>query len=334
MNPIGNGQMAIGIGRRRFISALGGGAVMWPLVVRAQQPAVPVVGFLRNTLPDSRLVTAFRKGLSEIGYVEGQNIMVDYRWTGGEQVAATAAELVGRQVNVIATGGLVAAFAAKTATATIPIVFATGDDPVRVGLVNSLNRPGGNITGISFLLNATVAKRVELLRELVPAANVIGFLVDPSFPTAGLAISEAESAAVANRFQLLIVKASSKSEIEAAFSNLVQQRAGALAINANEFFTSQTEQLVALAARNGIPTSYQLREAVDAGGLMSYGASFADSYRQLGVYVGRILKGEKPADLPVVQSTKFELVINLQTAKALGLTVPQTLLVAADEVIE
>jgi len=334
MNPIGNGQMAIGIGRRRFISALGGGAVMWPLVVRAQQPAVPVVGFLRNTLPDSRLVTAFRKGLSEIGYVEGQNIMVDYRWTGGEQVAATAAELVGRQVNVIATGGLVAAFAAKTATATIPIVFATGDDPVRVGLVNSLNRPGGNITGISFLLNATVAKRVELLRELVPAATVIGFLVDPSFPTAGLAISEAESAAVANRFQLLIVKASSKSEIEAAFSNLVQQRAGALAINANEFFTSQTEQLVALAARNGIPTSYQLREAVDAGGLMSYGASFADSYRQLGVYVGRILKGEKPADLPVVQSTKFELVINLQTAKALGLTVPQTLLVAADEVIE
>jgi putative tryptophan/tyrosine transport system substrate-binding protein len=200
--------------------------------------------------------------------------------------------------------------------------------------VNSLNRPGGNITGINFLLNATVAKRVELLRELVPAATVIGFLVDPSFPTAGLAISEAESAAVAYRFQLLIVKASNESEIETAFSSLIQQRVGALAINANEFFTSQTEQLVALAARNGIPTSYQLREAVEAGGLMSYGASFADSYRQLGVYAGRILKGEKPADLPVVQSTKFELVINLKTAKALGLTVPQTLLVTADEVIE
>ena len=322
------------IGRRQFISAFGGAAVTWPLAARAQQPAMPVVGFLRNTLPDSRLTTAFRKGLSEIGYIEGQNITVDYRWTGGEQVAATAAELVRRQVKVIATGGLVAALAAKAATATIPIVFATGDDPVRTGLVNSLNRPSGNITGISFLLNATVAKRVELLRVLVPAATVIGFLVDPSFPTAGLAISEAESAAAAYRFQLLIVKASSKSEIEAAFSSLVQQRAGALAINANEFFTAQTEQLVALAARNGIPTSYQLREAVEAGGLMSYGASFADSYRQLGVYAGRILKGEKPADLPVVQSTKFELVINLKTAKTLGLQIPDKLLAIADGVIE
>ncbi len=249
------------IGRRQFISAFGGAVVTWPLAARAQQPAMPMVGFLRNTLPDSRLTTAFRKGLSEIGYIEGQNITVDYRWTGGEQVAATAAELVRRQMKVIASGGLVAALAAKAATATIPIVFATGDDPVRTGLVNSLNRPSGNITGISFLLNATVAKRVELLRELVPAATVIGFLVDPSFPTAGLAISEAESAAAAYRFQLLIVKASSKSEIEAAFSSLVQQRAGALAINANEFFTAQTEQLVALAASlNGIPTSYQLRE--------------------------------------------------------------------------
>ena len=319
--------------RREFIAALGSAAA-WPLAARAQQPAVPVVGFLRNTLPDIRLMTGFRKGLSEIGYIEGRNITVDYRWTGGEQVAAAAAELVRRQVNVIATGGLVAALAAKAATATIPIVFATGDEPVRAGLVNSLNRPGGNITGISFLLNATVAKRVELLRELVPAATVIGFLVDPSFPTAGLAISEAETAAAAYRFQLLITKASNKSEIEAAFSSLVQQRAGALAINANEFFTAQTEQLVALAARNGIPTSYQLREAVEAGGLMSYGASFADSYRQLGLYAGRILKGEKPADLPVVQSTKFELVINLKTAKALSLNVPQTLLATADEVIE
>ena len=320
--------------RREFVQLLGGATIAWPISARAQQAAMPVVGFLRNTSPDSRLMTAFRKGLSEIGYIEGQNISVDYLWTGGERVAATAVELVRRQVNVIATGGLVAALAAKAATATIPIVFATGDDPVKVGLVNSLNHPGGNITGISFLLNATVAKRIELLRELVPTATVIGFLVDPSYPTTGLAIGEAESAAVAYRFQLLIVKASNKSEIEAAFSSLVQQRAGALAINANEFFTAQTEQLVALAARNGIPTTYQLSEAVEAGGLMSYGASFADSYRQLGVYAGRILNGEKPADLPVVQPTKFELTINLKTAKSLGLTIPPSLLAIADEVIE
>ena len=311
-----------------------GSAAVWPLVVRAQQQTVPVVGFLRNTVPDPQLAAAFRKGLSESGYIEGQNVAVEYHWTGGEQPAATAAELAGRRVNVIATGGLVAALAARDATATIPIVFATGDDPVQVGLVNSLNRPGKNITGISFLLSSTVAKRVELLRELVPAATVIGFLVDPSVPATGSDIKEAQGAAAVHGLRLLIMNASSENEIEAVFSSLLEQRVGALVINANEFFTAHTKQLVALAARNRIPTSYQLREAVEAGGLMSYGASFTDSYRQLGVYAGRILKGEKPADLPVAQSTKFELVINLKTAKALGLDVPATVLARADEVIE
>ena len=311
-----------------------GSAAVWPLVVRAQQQTVPVVGFLRNTVPDPQLAAAFRKGLSEIGYIEGQNVAVEYHWTGGKQPAAAAAELAGRRVNVIATGGLVAALAARDATATIPIVFATGDDPVQVGLVNSLNRPGKNITGISFLLSSTVAKRVELLRELVPAATVIGFLVDPSVPATGSDIKEAQGAAAVHGLRLLIMNASSENEIEAVFSSLLEQRVGALVINANEFFTAHTKQLVALAARNRIPTSYQLREAVEAGGLMSYGASFTASYRQLGIYAGRILKGEKPEDIPIDQPTKFELVINLKTANALGITVPQTLLVAADEVIE
>jgi putative ABC transport system substrate-binding protein len=322
--------------RRDFITLIGSAAATWPLAARAQQQTVPAIGFLRNTLPDPRLAAAFRKGLSEIGYIEGQNVAVEYRWTGGKQpgAAAAATELAGRRVNVMATGGLVAALAARDATATIPIVFATGDDPVQVGLVNSLNRPGKNITGIHFLLSSTVAKRVELLRELVPAATVIGFLVDPSYPTAGSDIKEAQGAAAAHGLRLLIMKASSENEIEAVFSSLLKQRVGALVINANEFFTAHTKQLVALAARNGIPTSYQLREAVEAGGLMSYGASFTDSYRQLGVCAGRILKGEKPGDMPIDQPTKIELVINLKTANALGITVPQTLLVAADEVIE
>jgi putative ABC transport system substrate-binding protein len=319
--------------RREFITLLSGAAA-WPTAAQAQQSPLPVVAFLRNTSPDSALVAAFRKGLSESGYVEGQNVTVEYRWTEREQLATTAGELVRRQVNVIATGGLVATLAAKAATSTIPIVFATGDDPVNVGLVNSLNRPGGNITGASFLLNALVAKRAELLHELAPSATTIGFLVDPSFPTAGLAITEAESAALAHGFQLLVLNASSESEIETAFVTLLQHQAGALIVNANEFFTSHTSDLVALAARYRVPTSYQLRKAVEAGGLISYGASFADSYRQAGVYAGRILKGEKPGDIPIIQPTKFELVINLKTAKALGLTVPASLLASADEVIE
>jgi putative tryptophan/tyrosine transport system substrate-binding protein len=320
--------------RREFITVLGGAATAWPLAAQAQQSALPVVAFLRNTSPDPALVAAFRKGLSETGYVEGQNVTVEYRWTEGERLATTAGELVRRQVNVIAAGGLVATLAAKAATSTIPIVFATGDDPVQVGLVSNLNRPGGNITGASFLLIALVAKRAQLLRELVPSATIVGFLVDPRYPTAGLAKTEAESAALAHGFQLLVLNASSESEIETAFVTLHQHQAGALIINANEFFVSHTSHLVALAARYRVPTSYQLREAVEAGGLISYGASFADSYRQAGVYAGRILKGEKPGDIPIIQPTKFELVINLKTAKALGLTVPPALLVAADEVIE
>jgi putative tryptophan/tyrosine transport system substrate-binding protein len=320
--------------RREFITILGGAATAWPLAAQAQQSALPVVAFLRNTLPDLALVAAFRKGLSESGYVEGQNVTVEYRWTEGERLATTAGELVRRQVNVIAAGGFAATLAAKAATSTIPIVFATGGDPVQLGLVSSLNRPGGNITGTSFLLNALVAKRAELLRELVPSATIIGFLVDPSIPTAGLAKTEAESAALAHGFQLLVLNASSESEIETAFVTLLQHQAGALIINANEFFASHASHLVALAARYRVPTSYQLREAVEAGGLISYGASFADSYRQAGVYAGRILKGEKPGDIPIIQPTKFELVINLKTAKALGITVPPTLIAIADEVVE
>jgi putative tryptophan/tyrosine transport system substrate-binding protein len=320
--------------RREFITLLGSVAAAWPLAARAQQPGVPVIGFLRNTLPDAHLMEAFRTGLSESGYVEGRNVTVEYRWTEGGQLATAAADLVRRQVNVIATGGLVATLAAKAATATIPIVFATGDDPVQLGLVSSLNRPGGNITGASFLLVAVTAKRVELLRELVPSATVIGFLVDPSFPTADVKTREAENAARAHGFELLVLNASREGEIETAFATLLQRRAGALVIDADEFFTSHTKELVALAARYRVPASFQLREAVEAGGLMSYGASFADSYRQAGVYAGRILKGDKAADLPIQQPTKFDLVINLKTAKALGLDVPPLVLARADEVIE
>jgi putative ABC transport system substrate-binding protein len=320
--------------RREFISLLSGAAAAWPLAGRAQQSVLPVIGFLRNTLPDAHLMEAFRTGLSESGYVEGRNVTVEYRWTEGGQLATAATDLVRRQVNVIATGGLVATLAAKAATTTIPIVFATGDDVVQLGLVSSLSRPGGNLTGANFLLVTVTAKRVELLRELVPAATVIGFLVDPKFPTADVKTKEAESAARAHGFELLVLNASTEDEIESAFATLVQRRAGALVIDADEFFTSHTKAIVALAARHRVPTSFQLREAVEAGGLMSYGASFVDSYRQAGVYAGRILKGAKPADLPVQQPTRYELVINLKTAKALGLEVPASMQQLADDVIE
>jgi putative ABC transport system substrate-binding protein len=265
--------------RREFITLLGGAVAAWPIAARAQQPAMPVIGFLRNTLPDAHLMEAFRTGLTESGYIEGRNVTVEYRWTEGGQLTTAAADLVRRQVNVIATGGLVATLAAKAATAAIPIVFATGDDPVQLGLVSSLNRPGGNITGASFLLVTVTAKRVELLRELVPSATVIGFLVDPHFPTADVKTREAESAARAHGFELLILNASTEGEIETAFATLLQRRGGALVVNADEFFTSHAKEIAALAVRHRVPTSFQLREAVEAGGLMSYGASFAASMR-------------------------------------------------------
>ena len=320
--------------RREFMSLIGGAVATWPLAGRAQQTAMPVVAFLRDTAPDVRLATAFRDGLNETGYVEGQNVAVEYQWGEGDRLPAMASELVRRKVNVIATGGLPASLAAKSATSAIPVVFATGDDPVLVGLVTSLNRPGGNVTGISFLLSVLVGKRIELIRELAPSATTVAFLVDPTFPTSESATRDAQAAAHALGLQLLVLNASSQGDFQAAFARIRQHHASALIVNANTLFTSYINQLIALAAHHAVPTIYQLRQAVEAGGLASYGASFADAYRQAGIYAGRVLKGEKPSELPVLQPTKFELVINLKTANALGLTVPPALLARADEVIE
>ena len=320
--------------RREFMSLIGGAVATWPLAGRAQQTAMPVVAFLRDTAPDVRLATAFRDGLNETGYVEGQNVAVEYQWGEGDRLPAMASELVRRKVNVIATGGLPASLAAKSATSAIPVVFATGDDPVLVGLVTSLNRPDGNVTGISFLLSVLVGKRIELIRELAPSATTVAFLVDPTFPTSESATRDAQAAAHALGLQLLVLNASSQGDFQAAFARIREHHASALIVNANTLFTSYINQLIALAAHHAVPTIYQLRQAVEAGGLASYGASFADAYRQAGIYAGRVLKGEKPSELPVLQPTKFELVINLKTANALGLTVPPALLARADEVIE
>jgi putative ABC transport system substrate-binding protein len=319
--------------RREFITLLGG-ATAWPVVAWAQQSAMPVVGFIRNTSPDARLVAAFRRGLNENGYIEGQNIVVEYRWTDNERLPATVADMVRRQVSAIVTGGLPASLAGKAATTAIPIVFATGGDPVHFGLVASLNRPGGNVTGVSFLLTALIPKQLELLHELVPNATAIAFLVNPTARVTEPDTKEAQSAVRSLGLKLLVLNATSERDFEMAFATVVQQRAGGLLTHPETLFTSYRNQLVALAARHGVPAIYHLREAVEAGGLMSYGTSFTDAYRQAGIYTGRILKGEKPADLPVVQSTRFELVINLKTAKALGLEVPPRLLALADEVLE
>jgi putative tryptophan/tyrosine transport system substrate-binding protein len=322
--------------RREFITLIGGAAAAWPLAARAQQPAMPVVGFLRNTSPDVRLVAAFRRGLNEAGYIEDQNVAIEYRWAENqdERLPALAADLVRRRVSVIVTGGQPASHAAQAATTAIPIVFATGGDPVHYGLVTSLNRPGGNITGVSFLINALVSKRLALLRELVPTATMIAFLVKPTGSDTEANIKDAQTAARLLGLQLLVLNASSERDFETAFATLVQQRAGALVINPDALFTSHPNQLVALAARHAVPTIYYRRETIEAGGLMSYGTSFADAYRQAGIYAGQILKGSKPADLPVQQPTKFELFINLKTAKALGLAVPLVLQMTANEVIE
>ena len=325
--------------RREFITLLGGGAAAWPLAARAQQASMPVIGYLsvRSAESDVPMLAAFGRGLNETGYVVGKNVIIESRFAGGQRdrLQALAEDLVRRQVAVIVTGGgESAALAAKAATASIPIVFNAGGDPVRFGLVNSLNRPGGNITGVAALLSELVAKKLGLLRELVPNADTVAALVDPTDPSAATQISETQQAARALGHQLVLLTASTDEEIDAAYTMLVQQQAAALLVNASPFFVTRTERLVRLSARHALPTIYFRREMADAGGLMSYGSSTAEMYGQMGVYTGRILKGEKPADLPVLQPIKFELVINMKTAKALGLIIPPGMLAIADDVIE
>ena len=325
--------------RREFITLLGAAAA-WPLAVRAQQPAMPVIGFLNAQSPEAfaHRVRGFRQGLKEAGYVEGENVAIEYRWAEGryDRLPALAAELVRRQVAVIAaTGGAPSSLAAKAATATIPITFAVGEDPVRLGLVTSLARPGGNATGINFFNYELGEKRLEMLRTLVPGARRVAVLVNPANPTTTAStLRDMEPAARTMGLQIQIVEASTSGEINAAFATFKRDRIDALFLSPDGFFISRRVQIAILAARHAIPATFAQRDHVEAGGLMSYGTNIADAYRQIGVYTGRILKGAKPADLPVVQSTKFELVINHQTARMLGLTVPATLIATADEVIE
>ena len=323
--------------RRDFITLLGGAAAAWPFAARAQQ-AMPVVGFLNSQSPNAITdrVREFRQGLKDTGYVEGENVTIEYRWAEAQfyRLPALAAELVRRQVAVISTGSNAAALAAKAATATIPIIFSVAEDPVRLGLVASLARPGGNLTGINFFSSELAAKRMELLREMVPAAARVAVLGDPTFPLTEPQVRDAETAARAMGLQIQILNASTSREINAAFANFVRERPDALYVGTGPFFVSRRVQLTHLATRHAVPAIYSGRQYTEAGGLMSYGTSLTDAYRQMGVYTGRILKGAKPADLPVIQSTKFELIINAETARMLGLTVPDKLLVAADEVIE
>ena len=325
--------------RREFITLLGVAAAGWPLSPRAQQPAKPVIGWLGVASPDTapRQVEAFREGLAETGFVEGGNLNIEYRWAEGryDRLQALADDLVRRQVNVIAaTFGDVGIEAAKAATTTIPIVFTTGSDPVRLGLVESLNRPGGNLTGVSFFTVGLMSKRLGLLRDLVLAGGSFGVLVNPESPETAPQVEDLQEAVRKLGQKLVFVNARTASEIDAAFATFAQARIKALLVAADPFFTSRREQIVALAARHAIPASYGRREFVSIGGLMGYGTSFIDAYHQAGVYTGRILKGEKPGDLPVLQPTKFEFVINLKTAKILGLDVPLHLQQIADEVIE
>jgi putative tryptophan/tyrosine transport system substrate-binding protein len=329
--------MSPNVQRRAFITLLGGAAVAWPLGARAQQAAMPVVGFLHSGGLGTRRdqITAFHRGLNEAGYVEGKNVTIEYRSAEDrvDRLPAIVAELVGRQVAVIVANSI-AAFAAKAATMTVPIVFASGVDPVRQGLVASFNRPGGNVTGVHFFAGVLGSKRLELLRQLVPKTTSIAVIVNPNTTETEAERSDVQAAAQAIGQQLIVLDVSSDRDIEAVFATLVQRGAGALFVGAGPFLVSRRKRLVALATQHTIPAIYPLREFAAEGGLMSYGASITDAYRQAGIYAARILKGEKPADLPVIQSTKFEFVINLKTAKMLGLEVPDRVLALADEVIE
>jgi putative ABC transport system substrate-binding protein len=324
--------------RRAFITLLGSAAT-WPLAAGAQQAAMPVIGFISSRSPDesASAVVAFRQGLAEAGYVEGQNVEIAFRWAEGDydRLPMMAADLARRQVTaILATGGNPPVFAVKAATATIPIVFIIGSDPVDVGFVASLNRPGGNVTGVSLFTSLLVAKRLELLRELVPAGTIIAFLVNPDNSNARPDTAVMQAAAARLGQKLIVLSARTEQDIDLAFASLGQQQATALVVNTDAFFLTRRNQLASREARYAIPTIHDLREYTAAGGLMSYGTNLPDAYRQAGIYVGRILKGAKPGDLPVVQPTKFDLVINLRTARSLGLTVPLTLQASADEVIE
>ena len=329
----------LGIGRREFITLLGGAAAAWPLAARAQQPTIPVIGFLHPASPDAfpDRLRGFRQGLKDTGYVEGENAMIIYRFAENQidRLPAMAGELVRSQVAVIAAANSPAALAAKAATTTIPIVFITPEDPVRLGLVPSLSRPGGNLSGINLLSGELQAKRLELLRQLVPRVARVAVLVNQAnVENTKTTIRDVEAAARDIGLQIQVLKASSSGEINAAFATLAREQIDALFVGTDPFFTSRRVQLAILAARHSIPSTYGTREIVEVGGLMSYGANIPDAWRQAGAYVGRIIKGAKPADLPVVQSTKLEFVINLSTAGALGLAVPPAMLASADEVIE
>jgi putative tryptophan/tyrosine transport system substrate-binding protein len=323
--------------RREFITLIGGAAAAWPLAARAQQPAMPVVGFLHTSTaaPFLDMVGAFRKGLNEAGFIEGQNVAIEYRWAEFQydRLPALAADLVARRVTVISVFGPPAALAAKAATVTIPIVFSVGVDPVDTGLVASLNRPGGNLTGVTLLTASLGAKRVGLLRELIPKADLMAVLVNTTSEGMTQA-KDVQDAARKAGLRAIVLNAATDADIDAAFATLSRQRIGGLMVGGDQFLDTRRDRIVALAARHSMPTIYHRRDFVAGGGLMSYGTSIADVYRQVGVYTGRILKGEKPADLPVLQPTKFELVINLKAANALGLTIPPGVLAIADEVIE
>jgi putative tryptophan/tyrosine transport system substrate-binding protein len=323
--------------RREFITLIGGAATAWPLVARAQQPAMPVIGFLNSASADSfpDRTGAFRQGLSEAGYIEGQNITIEYRWANGQndRVPGLAAELVARQVAVI-MANYPPVLAAKTATATIPIVFTSAADPVKAGLVASFNRPGGNVTGVHLIGSALESKRLEFLVQLVPGVALIGVLVNPKNPDANVQLRDLQDAAGSLKRQIHVVRASTEPEIDTAFATVAQQGAGALLVGGDPFFSSQRVKLVALAAHYKLPTIYNQSDFVEKGGLISYGTDFTNGYRLAATYVAKILKGAKPDELPVMQPTKFELVINVKTAKALGLTVPDKLLALADQVVE